>query len=76
MNKRVVLSFYICHKEKYDDYGVTALALHSSITWAAENNFDYFDLGRTTTNMIINEGGLQFKESFGSTPVFRDSFTL
>lgn len=76
INKRVAMSFYICHKEEYIGFGITALALHNSMHWVAENNFDFFDLGISTANMIPNEGLLLFKESFGSSAIFRDTFTL
>jgi len=76
MNNKVVLSFYICHQKQFDNYGVTALALNSAIIWASENGFKFFDLGTSSLNMVANEGLLSFKESFGSTAIFRDTYTL
>ena len=75
VNNYVIISFYLCVREKYSKDGIVNLLKHKFISWALENGFQFFDTG-TSTSHGINEGLLSFKESFGITSVFRDTFTL
>jgi hypothetical protein len=75
-NSHAILSFYICHKSKYKSYYPVNLLLYKGISWAKKSNFRYLDLGTTTQNMQPNYSLFMFKESFGSTGYFRETFTL
>jgi lipid II:glycine glycyltransferase (peptidoglycan interpeptide bridge formation enzyme) len=73
-NYQVLLCFYICHKKEYENYNPVNLLMYKGILWSKNNNFKYLDLGTTTQNMQPNYGLFKFKESFGSTGYFRDTF--
>jgi len=74
-NKSVIIGFYACIKKKYSKSGIINLLYHNFFSLALEKGFQFFDIG-TSTSHGINEGLLGFKESFGSTSIFRDTFTL
>lgn len=73
-NPQVILAFYICHKSQYKNYSPVSLLLYQGILWSKKNNFRFLDLGTTTLNGAPNYGLFMFKESFGSTGYFRDTF--
>lgn len=73
-NPQVILTFYICHKPEYNNCYPVSLLLYQGISWSKNHNFRYLDLGTTTIDMQPNYGLFMFKESFGSTGYFRDTF--
>ena len=76
VNKDVVLAFYISHDEKYQNLRSVNLLFYEIITWCHKNQFRYLDFGIFTVNMEPNFGLGRFKENFGASGVFRDTFEL
>jgi len=75
-NSDVVLAFYISHKEEYQHLRAVNLLFYEIITWCHLNDFQYLDFGIFTVNMEPNFGLGRFKENFGASGVFRDTFEL
>lgn len=75
-NKSVLLYFYVCVKKEYLRFGINNLLYHNCISWAAKKGFKFFDTGTSSMNMVPKEGLLFFKENFGGTAIFRDTYTL
>ncbi len=73
-NQNVVLAFYISHDEAYQEYRAVNLLFYEIIRWSIQRNFKYLDFGIFTVNEDPNFGLGRFKESFGSSGVFRDTF--
>lgn len=76
VNKDVVLAFYISHNEKYQNLRAVNLLFYEFITWCHNNSYRYLDFGIFTVNMEPNFGLGRFKENFGASGVFRDTFEL
>lgn len=74
VNKDVVLAFYISHKEAYQHLRAVNLLFYEIITWCNAAAFRYLDFGIFTVNMEPNFGLARFKENFGASGVFRDTF--
>lgn len=73
-NHNVVLAFYISHDEEYQEYRAVNLLFYEIIRWAIKRKFQYLDFGIFTVNEGPNFGLARFKESFGSSGVFRETF--
>ncbi|MBS1271646.1 MAG: hypothetical protein MAGBODY4_00778 [Candidatus Marinimicrobia bacterium] len=73
-NRDVVLAFYISHDEEYQEYRAVNLLFYEIIRWAIDQHFRYLDFGIFTVNEEPNFGLGRFKESFGASGVFRDTF--
>jgi lipid II:glycine glycyltransferase (peptidoglycan interpeptide bridge formation enzyme) len=76
VNQDVVLAFYISHKEAFQHLRAVNLLFYNIIEWCQANQFKYLDFGIFTVNMEPNFGLGRFKENFGSSGVFRDTFEL
>ncbi len=76
VNNDVVLAFYISHIEAYQHLRAVNLLFYEIITWCHEKAFKYLDFGIFTVNMEPNFGLGRFKENFGASGVFRDTFEL
>jgi len=74
-NRDVVLAFYISHDEEYQEYRAVNLLFYEIIRWAIDQHFRYLDFGIFTVNEDPNFGLSRFKESFGASGVFRDTFS-
>lgn len=74
VNKDVVLAFYISHKEEYQNLRAVNLLFYEIIKWCHGTGFRYLDFGIFTVNMEPNFGLGRFKENFGASGVFRDTF--
>ena len=72
----VVLAFYISHDEKYQETRALNLLFYSIFDWAIKNEFKVFDFGIFTVNEEPNFGLARFKENFGASGMFRDTFEL
>ena len=75
-NNDVILSFYISHDEKYQEYRPINLLFYEVLKDAITNNFKVFDFGIFTVNVEPNMGLAKFKENFGSSGVFRDTLAF
>jgi len=76
VNKDVVLAFYISHIEDYQHLRAVNLLFYEIITWCHKQTYKYLDFGIFTVNMEPNFGLGRFKENFGASGVFRDTFEL
>jgi len=73
-NDLVLLDFYWAHLEKYQNHRPVNLLVHEVTRWAAGQGLHWFDFGTQTFNMTPNSGGSRFKETFGSTGIFRHTY--
>ncbi len=76
VNEDVVLAFYISHKEAFQHLRAVNLLFYKIISWCHGNNFKFLDFGIFTVDMAPNFGLGRFKENFGASGVFRDTFEL
>jgi len=76
VNRDVVLAFYISHQEAYQHLRAVNLLFYEIIKWCHKNQFRYLDFGIFTVDMEPNFGLGRFKENFGASGVFRDTFEL
>ncbi|MBU0529966.1 GNAT family N-acetyltransferase [bacterium] len=74
--KDVVLAFYISHDEKYQETRALNLLFYSIFDWAIKNELKVFDFGIFTVNEDPNFGLARFKENFGASGMFRDTFEI
>ncbi|MCD6098624.1 GNAT family N-acetyltransferase [bacterium] len=74
-NPRVILAFYISHNEDFQHLRPVNLLFYRIIGWGIEHGFQYLDFGTYTLNMDPNFGLARFKEGFGATGLFRDTYT-
>lgn len=75
-NPRVVLAFYISHREAFQRYRGVNLLFYDVFKWCSAQGFRFLDFGIFTVNMQPNWGLGRFKESFGAQGVFRDTMLL
>jgi len=76
VNHDVVLAFYISHDESFQQLRAVNYLFYEIIKWCQKNKFKYLDYGIFTVNMKPNFGLARFKENFGASGVFRDTFLL
>ena len=74
--KDVVLAFYISHKSEHQDLRPLNLLFFNVFKWAKEQEIKVYDFGTFTVDGIANMGLGRFKENFGASGVFRDSFQI
>jgi hypothetical protein len=75
-NSRVLLAFYISHREEYQKHRPVNLLFYHIIDWGRQRGFRYLDFGTFTLNMEPNWGLGKFKETFGARGLFRDTYYL
>ena len=75
-NPKVLMAFYISHDENFQNYRAVNLLFHDVIKRAIKLKFKFLDFGIFTVNMEPNWGLGRFKESFGASGLFRDSFQI
>lgn len=75
-NSDVVLAFYISHDEQYQETRALNLLFYSIFEWAIEEKYKVFDFGIFTVNEEPNFGLARFKENFGASGMFRDTFEI
>ncbi|MEC9026336.1 MAG: GNAT family N-acetyltransferase, partial [Candidatus Neomarinimicrobiota bacterium] len=68
--------FYISHDEAYQEYRPINLLFYEIVKDAINNNFKVLDFGIFTVNEEPNMGLAKFKENFGSSGIFRDTFSF
>ena len=76
VNSRVVLAFYISHKEEFQDFRAVNLLFYLVFKWAIQESFKVYDFGIFTVNEEPNMGLGRFKENFGASGVFRDTLEI
>ena len=72
----VALAFYIGHNEDFQELRPLNLLFFDIFKWGLKNNIKVYDFGTFTDKGIANMGLGRFKESFGASGVFRDSFKI
>jgi len=72
----VVLAFYISHNEEYQEARALNLLFYTIFNWAIKEQYKVFDFGIFTVNEDPNLGLARFKENFGSSGMFRDTFEI
>ena len=75
-NPKAIIAFYICHDEKFQKFRAVNLLFHDIIKRAIQKKFKYLDFGTFTVDMDPNWGLGRFKESFGASGLFRDTFKI
>jgi len=75
-NPKVLMAFYISHDENFQNYRGVNLLFHDVIKRAIKQKFKFLDFGIFTVNMEPNWGLGRFKESFGASGLFRDTFQI
>jgi hypothetical protein len=75
-NNDVVLAFYISHDEKHQEIRALNLLFYYIFEWAIENKLKVFDFGIFTVREEANMGLARFKENFGASGIFRDTFLI
>ena len=76
VNADVVLAFYISHDEEFQEYRSVNLLFCTIFKWAIAERYKVFDFGIFTVNEEPNFGLARFKENFGASGMFRDTFEL
>ncbi|MBA64783.1 MAG: GNAT family N-acetyltransferase [Candidatus Marinimicrobia bacterium] len=72
----VVLAFYISHKEKSQELRPLNLLFYSILEWCVKEKIKVYDFGIFTVNGEPNMGLGRFKENFGASGMFRDTFQI
>ena len=72
----VALAFYISHKKDFQELRPLNLLFFDIFKWGLKNNIKIYDFGTFTDKGIANMGLGRFKESFGASGVFRDTFKI
>mgnify|MGYP001289575421 FL=1 len=72
----VALAFYISHKEDYQDLRPLNLLFYNIFKWALIENINVYDFGIFTVDGEPNMGLGRFKENFGASGIFRDTFQI
>ncbi len=73
-NDRVVLVFYISHNADFQKYRPINSLFFEMIQWSIRQGYKFLDFGIFTVQEKPNWGLAKFKENFGATGVFRDTF--
>jgi len=73
-NPRVLLDFYWAHLDEFQQLRPINLLVHEVSRWAAGQGLSWFDFGTQTVGMTPSAGGSRFKETFGSTGMFRHTY--
>ena len=72
----VALAFYISHKEEFQEMRPLNLLFYSIFEWAVKEKIKVYDFGVFTVNGEPNMGLGRFKENFGASGIFRDTFQI
>ena len=71
-----MLAFYISHDEEYQETRALNVLFYSIFEWAIKNEFKVFDFGIFTVDEEPNFGLARFKENFGASGMFRETFEI
>ena len=72
----VALAFYISHKDEFQDLRPLNLLFYNIFKWALNENIKVYDFGIFTVDGEPNMGLGRFKENFGASGIFRDTFQI
>jgi len=76
INNNTALAFYISHKEQFQELRPLNLLFYSIFKWCIKEKIRIYDFGTFTDNGEPNIGLGRFKENFGASGIFRDSFQI
>jgi len=71
-----ITSFYPSYIKEYAHTSALTLLMLDAIRWCLETGRQHLDLGCTSYRMAVNPSLSEFKESFGATCHFRDTFRM
>lgn len=74
INKKTNSSFYLCSDEKYTHTQALTLLISSGIVESQIKGMTCFDFGTSSVSMVGRENIFLFKESFGATGRFRNTY--
>ena len=72
----VALAFYISHKEKFQELRPLNFLFYSIFEWCIKEKIKVYDFGIFTVDGEPNMGLGRFKENFGASGIFRDTFQI
>tara|TARA_B100002052_G_scaffold234126_1_gene217262 strand:- start:2068 stop:3033 length:966 start_codon:yes stop_codon:yes gene_type:complete len=72
----VALAFYISHKKEFQELRPLNLLFYSIFEWCVKEKIKVYDFGIFTVDGEPNMGLGRFKENFGSSGIFRDTFQI
>ena len=72
----VALAFYISHKEEFQELRPLNLLFYNIFKWAINEEIKIYDFGIFTVDGEPNMGLGRFKENFGASGIFRDTFQI
>lgn len=76
-NERVMLEFYIAHRDEAQSLRPSPLLVHDSILHAHERGFNWYDFGISTEpGQKVTWGLARFKENFSMQGFFRNTLVL
>jgi lipid II:glycine glycyltransferase (peptidoglycan interpeptide bridge formation enzyme) len=76
-NERVMLEFYVAHRDEYQHLRPAPLLVHDSIVHAHEREFAWYDFGISTEpGGRVTWGLARFKENFSMQGFFRNTLVL
>jgi hypothetical protein len=75
-NSRAALSFYVGHREAFQQYRSVNLLFYEVMRWCTEQGLRFFDFGTFTINMQPNQGLARFEEGLGAHAIFRDTMEI
>jgi hypothetical protein len=75
-NQRVALSFYVSHRQAFQQYRSVNLLFYEVMRWCIEQGLRFLDFGTFTINMQPNWGLARFEEGLGAQGIFRDTMGL
>jgi len=76
INQKVVLAFYIIHKQGCEDHRPVNMLIYNIIKWSIEKQLQILNFGIFTAKEAPNMGLVRFKENFGASGIFRDTIEL
>ena len=72
----VALAFYISHNEKFQELRPLNILFYYIFEWCVKEKIKVYDFGIFTVNGEPNMGLGRFKENFGASGIFRDTFQI
>jgi hypothetical protein len=74
LNNAVISSFYLCTDPEWQQSQALSLLIYNTLLESQRSGYRWFDFGTSSINMKGRENLFMFKESFGATGYFRDTY--
>jgi Acetyltransferase (GNAT) domain len=75
INQRVISSFYLCQDPELQHTQALSSLIYNALVRSQESGFKWFGFGTSSVRMEGRENIFRFKESFGATGLFRETYT-